>query len=33
MAEGDPSAGGNPLPFDAAAARTVFEAALDGQLA
>jgi alcohol dehydrogenase class IV len=33
MAEGDPSAGGNPLPFDAAAARTVFEAAMDGQLA
>jgi alcohol dehydrogenase class IV len=32
MAEADPSAGGNPLPFNAAAARTVFAAAMDGQL-
>lgn len=33
MAEADPSASGNPLPFDAAAARRVFEAAMEGQLA
>jgi alcohol dehydrogenase len=32
MAELDPSAGGNPLPFDAAAARQVFEAAMEGRL-
>jgi alcohol dehydrogenase class IV len=32
MAEADPSAGGNPLPFDAAAARTVLEAALAGRI-
>jgi alcohol dehydrogenase class IV len=32
MAEVDPSAGGNPLPFDAAAARTVFGAAMEGRL-
>jgi alcohol dehydrogenase class IV len=32
MAEVDPSAGGNPLPFDAAAARTVFDAAMEGRL-
>jgi alcohol dehydrogenase class IV len=32
MAEADPSAGGNPLPFDAAAARRVFEAAMEGRL-
>ena len=30
MAELDPSAGGNPLPFDAAAARQVLEAAIRG---
>jgi alcohol dehydrogenase class IV len=30
MAEADPSAGGNPLQFDAAAARTVLEAAMAG---
>jgi alcohol dehydrogenase class IV len=28
MAEADPSAGGNPLPFDAGAARSVLEAAM-----
>ena len=33
MAEADPSAGGNPLPFDAAAARRVLEAAMAGQVA
>jgi alcohol dehydrogenase len=33
MAEADPSAAGNPLPFDAAAARTVLEAALAGRVA
>lgn len=33
MAEADPSASGNPLPFDAAAARTVLDAALAGRLA
>ena len=33
MAEADPSAGGNPLPFDAAAARQVFDAAMEGRLA
>jgi alcohol dehydrogenase class IV len=33
MAELDPSAGGNPLPFDAAAARKVFDAAMEGSLA
>jgi alcohol dehydrogenase class IV len=33
MAEADPSAGGNPLPFDAAAARVVLEAAMAGKLA
>lgn len=32
MAEADPSAGGNPLPFDAAAARKVLEAAMAGRL-
>jgi alcohol dehydrogenase class IV len=32
MAEADPSAGGNPLPFDAAAARQVLEAAMAGRL-
>jgi alcohol dehydrogenase len=32
MAEADPSAGGNPLPFDAAAAREIFEAAMEGRL-
>ncbi|HEX8639713.1 MAG TPA: iron-containing alcohol dehydrogenase [Allosphingosinicella sp.] len=31
MAEEDPSAGGNPLPFDAAAARRVLEAAMEGR--
>jgi alcohol dehydrogenase class IV len=30
MAEADPSAGGNPLPFDAAAARKVLDAAMAG---
>ncbi|HEX2762926.1 MAG TPA: iron-containing alcohol dehydrogenase [Allosphingosinicella sp.] len=33
MAEADPSASGNPLPFDAAAARTVLEAAMAGRIA
>jgi alcohol dehydrogenase len=33
MAEEDPSAGGNPLPFDAAAARQVLDAAMAGRLA
>ncbi|HEV2747490.1 MAG TPA: iron-containing alcohol dehydrogenase [Allosphingosinicella sp.] len=33
MAEADPSAQGNPLPFDAAAARRVLEAAVEGSLA
>lgn len=33
MAEADPSAGGNPLLFDAAAARTVLEAAMAGRVA
>jgi alcohol dehydrogenase class IV len=32
MAEADPSAGGNPLPFDAAAARRVLASALEGRL-
>ncbi|HEY0446033.1 MAG TPA: iron-containing alcohol dehydrogenase [Allosphingosinicella sp.] len=32
MAEADPSAGGNPLPFDAAAARQVLHAALNGHV-
>jgi alcohol dehydrogenase class IV len=32
MAEVDPSAGGNPLPFNAAAARRVFDAAMEGRL-
>jgi alcohol dehydrogenase class IV len=32
MAEADPSAAGNPLPFDAAAARAVLEAALAGRV-
>jgi alcohol dehydrogenase class IV len=32
MAEADPSAGGNPCSFDAAAARTVFDAAMEGRL-
>jgi alcohol dehydrogenase class IV len=32
MAEADPSAGGNPLPFDAAAARQVLEAAMAGRI-
>ena len=31
MAEADPSAAGNPLPFDAAAARAVLEAAMAGR--
>ncbi len=31
MAEADPSAGGNPLPFDSTAARTVLEAAMAGR--
>jgi alcohol dehydrogenase len=33
MAQEDPSAGGNPRPFDAAAAREVLEAAMGGQAA
>jgi len=33
MAEADPSAGGNPLPFDAAAARAVLESAMAGRIA
>jgi alcohol dehydrogenase class IV len=33
MAEADPSAGGNPLPFDAAAARIVLDAAMAGRVA
>jgi alcohol dehydrogenase class IV len=33
MAERDPSAGGNPRPFDAAAAREVLSAALEGRAA
>jgi alcohol dehydrogenase len=33
MAERDPSAGGNPRPFDAAAAREVLSAALEGRVA
>lgn len=33
MAEADPSAGGNPVPFDAAAARTVLDAAMAGRVA
>ncbi len=32
MAEADPSAGGNPLPFDARAARIVLEAAMAGRV-
>jgi len=32
MAEADPSAGGNPRPFDAAAARQVLEAAMAGRV-
>jgi alcohol dehydrogenase class IV len=32
MAEADPSAGGNPLPFDAAAARRVLAAAMAGRV-
>ena len=32
MAEADPSAGGNPLPFDAAAAQAVLEAAMVGRI-
>jgi alcohol dehydrogenase class IV len=32
MAEEDPSAGGNPLPFDAAGARGVLEAAISGRI-
>jgi alcohol dehydrogenase class IV len=32
MAERDPSAGGNPLPFDAAAARRVLDAAMAGRV-
>ncbi len=32
MAEADPSAGGNPLPFDSAAARRVLEAAMAGRV-
>lgn len=32
MAEADPSAGGNPLPFGAAEARTVFDWAMEGRL-
>jgi alcohol dehydrogenase class IV len=31
MAEADPSAGGNPRPFDAASARQVLRAALAGR--
>jgi alcohol dehydrogenase class IV len=33
MAEKDPSASGNPRPFDAAAARQVLEAAFEGRIA
>lgn len=32
MAEADPSAGGNPLPFDAAAARLVLDTAMAGRI-
>jgi alcohol dehydrogenase len=32
MAEADPSAGGNPLPFDSTAARSVLEAAMAGRI-
>jgi alcohol dehydrogenase len=32
MAESDPSAGGNPVPFDAAAAQIVLEAAMAGRV-
>lgn len=32
MAEADPSAGGNPLPFDSTAARTVLAAAMEGRI-
>jgi alcohol dehydrogenase class IV len=32
MAEADPSAGGNPLPFDSAAARAVLDAAMAGRI-
>jgi hypothetical protein len=32
MAEADPSAGGNPLPFDSAAARAVLQAAMAGRI-
>jgi alcohol dehydrogenase class IV len=32
MAEVDPSAGGNPIPFDAEAARTVLEKAFEGRI-
>ncbi|HEX8442637.1 MAG TPA: iron-containing alcohol dehydrogenase [Allosphingosinicella sp.] len=32
MAEADPSAAGNPMPFDRAAARLVFQAAMEGRL-
>jgi alcohol dehydrogenase len=32
MAEADPSASGNPRPFDEAAARSVFDAAMEGRL-
>ncbi|HEX8571886.1 MAG TPA: iron-containing alcohol dehydrogenase [Allosphingosinicella sp.] len=32
MAEADPSAGGNPLPFDAGAARAVLDAAMAGRI-
>ncbi|HEX8124785.1 MAG TPA: iron-containing alcohol dehydrogenase [Allosphingosinicella sp.] len=32
MAEADPSAGGNPLPFDSGAARTVLTAAMAGRI-
>ncbi|HYE29713.1 MAG TPA: iron-containing alcohol dehydrogenase [Allosphingosinicella sp.] len=32
MAEADPSAAGNPLPFDAAAARTILDSAMAGEI-
>src|SRR5947209_3247129 len=32
MAPNDPTAGGNPVPFDKRAARTIFKRALDGRL-
>jgi hypothetical protein len=33
MAVDDPSTGGNPVPFDAAAGKRLFRAAYDGDLA